>query len=155
MRIVASIALAITVAMAPVASGQTLAPVESMTCAQMSAEMMTAGQLMKSQFDPNYVSDMQRGANDIRQQRDAAAAAAPGMTASSLACSAGVVAACVANSAKGRELDATAAANAPRNQAYAERGLSGALNATRGLDMARMQALGTRFEAQRCQMPGG
>ena len=153
MKSIAFSTLVLAALVLPAAADEALAPVVSMSCEQLLVEMMFVGQLMSSQLDPNYLSDMQRAAEDMQKQHDVAMAAAPGLAASSIACGVGAAAACVANQVQSQQIQSATEANAPRNEAYVARGVSGVLNATRGLDIQRMQDLAKRFESLGCKAP--
>ena len=132
------------------ADAQTLPPVETMTCEQMQAEMMVAGQQMNAQLDPEFAAEAQR----MHAENQAASSARPSMVGgigTGIACSIpGVAYACMANqAAQAQNAQAQAAENHARMGAQVDR-----LNASMaGIDQQRMMAVSDRFEQQRCETP--
>ncbi len=133
---------------APVAEVEApLAAVETMDCPQMQAEMMTAGQRMNQQMDPNLGADIQAMQEDSQRQMNQARTAAVG---SGLLCAVpGLGMACAA----------TMQAQAVRQSAQAEenRARMDAITGTvqdsmAGIDQDRMMAISERWESQGCEM---
>ena len=116
-------------------------PVDTMTCAQMQAEMTTAGQQMNSQLDPQFGVEAQAMANEAQQkQREAQ------QQAMNPACFIPIIGmACAAQQQQHGQQDA--AANQQRVQAQMNR-----LDASMaGLDQQRLQAMAARYESMHCQ----
>lgn len=143
-------AAAFTAMCATPADAQTLLPVETMTCEQMQAELMVAGQQMNAQLDPEFAAEAQR----MHAENQAASNARPsivGGIGTGIACSLpGVAYACMANqAAQAQNAQAEAAQNQARMSAQTDR-----LNASMaGLDQQRLMAVSDRFEQQRCETP--
>jgi hypothetical protein len=143
----------LAIAVAGPARGEDAAPppVESMTCAQMQAELMLAGQRMNSQLDPEFAAEARR----MEEERRSAYADAQARTAAGvgmgLACSApGAGMACqAAQAAEAADAARAAQENQARMNAQHER----LQDSMAGLDQARLMALSQRFEAERCATP--
>ena len=134
-----------------VTAGAQTAPlpaISDMSCEQMQAEMTAAGQLMNQQMDPNLGADIQTMQEDSQRQMSQARNAVIG---SGLICAVpGLGMACtVAMNAQTAGLAEQAEANRESRAAMVE----SMQQATTGIDMARMAALGERWEEQRCQGP--
>lgn len=129
-------------------AGVALAPVDSLTCEQMTAEMMLAGQQMNAQLDPNFATDVQamqdQGAARMRE-------AQAGALGAGLVCAIpGLGMACMA--AQQAQV-ASQMAHADEDRARMDHITGTVNNAMAGIDTNRMQALNTRFERQHCPMP--
>jgi hypothetical protein len=96
-------------------------PVETMTCAQMLAEMSAAGAKMSGQLDPSFAAN-------ARSQYEQMRSGTPGAATP----------------------EAAAANRARRDQMGAQ-----VVGAMQGIDIQRMQAINTRFSAQKCPAPTG
>jgi hypothetical protein len=122
-------------------------PVESMSCDEMRAELIVAGQKMSQQLDPEFAKEAQAMADQARGANAAGAgASAMGMTA---ACSIpGLGMLCMAaQQAQMASQGGQVEQNIERMQAQMER-----LNkAMEGLDVERLTALSQRFEEKRCE----
>lgn len=129
-----------TAAAAPVAPPP---PVESMDCDAMIAEMTAAGQKMSSQMDPEFAAEAKAMAKDAQASAGKAMAAAfnpmcmiPGL---------GMLCA-FQQPTSGQE-------DAEKNIARMEAQMARMEKAMEGLDVERLQAMSTRFEAESCKMP--
>jgi hypothetical protein len=123
-------------------------PVDAMTCEQISAELVFAGQGMSQNLDPEFAVEAQAMFNEAQAAQAGAAAAAP-------ACATGLPGACAALESRAVTNNAEAAAVAQSNMARmnAQMGrLQGAM-AAGGLDLARMMALTDRVEELGCEVP--
>jgi hypothetical protein len=120
-----------------------LSPVDTMTCDQMQAEMMVAGQRMNSQLDPQFGVEAQAMHNEAQQKQREAQQQAMNPT-----CFIPIIGmACAAQQQQHAQGDA--AANQQRMQAQMNR-----LDASMaGLDQQRLMAISDRFQAQHCQAP--
>jgi hypothetical protein len=134
------------VATVAVAADAALPAVETMTCDQMIAEMIVAGQRMNSQLDPEFAREAQAMADQMKSA--GSAGSMMGGMGSAIACSlpgvgliCGVGAMMSTSAPSGEHME--------RMQAQMER----LQKAMEGLDMARLEAMSTRFEAQKCQVP--
>lgn len=145
--------LTLTAAVFPATAEEALPAVASMSCKQLEAELTVSGMQVAGQMNSGYLSDLQGGAAEIQAMNDAAMAKVPGMTATSIACAAGNLAACAATDAQGAQAQAEAEKNTPRAEAIAKQGVSGALASMQGMDIGRMQALVARAESLNCPMP--
>jgi hypothetical protein len=127
-----------------------LPPVETMTCEQMQAEMMVAGQQMNAQLDPEFAVEAQR----MQDEATSASNARPSIVGSigtGIACSLpGVAYACMANqAAQAQNAQAQVAENHARVNAQNDR-----LNASMaGLDQQRLMAMSDRFTEMQCETP--
>jgi hypothetical protein len=143
-------AVAFTACLAAPADAQNGAPplVETMTCDQMTAEMMVAGQRMNAQMDPEFAAEAQA------MQQEAQNAQRPTMVAgigAGLACSIpGVGMACMA-AQQAQMADAQAQAQANRQRMDAQIGRVN--DSMEGLDQNRLMAISDRYEAMNCQAP--
>lgn len=127
------------------------APVESMSCEQMQAELMVAGQRMNAQMDPEFAAEAQRMQQEQQAAHDRAAGSMAAGIGMGLACSIpGVGMACMAaQQAQAAQGQREADQNIARMQAQADR-----LNQSmEGLDQQRLMALSDRFQQQGCQTP--
>ncbi len=144
------------IALTAAAAGQeteapTPPPVESMSCEEMQAEMMLAGQRISAQMDPEFAREAE---TMQREQQDAYARARGQMAAgvgAAVACSIpGVGMACMAaQQAQAAESQRQVDANMARMQAQADR----VNQSMAGLDQQRMLQLTQRFQDQNCQTP--
>lgn len=125
-----------------------LAPVETLSCEQMMAEMTLAGQQMNAQMDPNLGADIQ-AMQDESQSRMREAQV--GILTGGLICAVpGLGMACTAM------VQAQAAnqmAHADEDQQRMDAIMGSMTDATAGMDMQRMQALSERIESEHCPMP--
>ena len=148
------VSIALIVALSGPAMAQTPQPapppVESLTCEQMYAEMMVAGQRMSGQLDPRLGAMAQE---QMRKMNDPAAyaSASGALAAESAACSnpLTIVSCRAMQQARAAEAQTQVAENHARTaqmQAMMQ-------NATVGIDMPRMQALQTRIEKLKCPQP--
>lgn len=131
-----------------------LVPVETMTCEQMAPELMAAGQQMSAQLDPSFAGNVQSYHDDVqRRQAGAMASGVATGIGTGLMCSIpGIGMAC------GAMMQAQMANQMRQAQVDQQRMdvILGQVNeSTQGLDLARMQALSERWEAQGCEMPEG
>lgn len=146
--------LAVAFAAAAFAQDQTPGappPVESMSCEQMQAELIVAGQRMNAQLDPEFTTEAQAMQ---REQEEAYARARRQMAAGvgmGIACSIpGVGMACMAGqAAQAAQAQSEADQNIARMQAQHDR----LQQSMTGLDQQRMLQLTQRFEDQNCQTP--
>lgn len=126
----------------------TLPAVDTLSCEQMHAEMMVAGQQMQSQLDPSMETNITSLQADMQRQQRGAMAGAMG---AGLMCAVpGLGMAC------GAVMNAQMASQMRQGQQSQDRMdvIMGQMNdSTQGLDLARMQALNERWESQQCQMP--
>ena len=122
--------------------------VETLNCEQMQAEMMTAGQLMNQQMDPNLGADIaamqDAGQSQMREARTAALGsgllcAVPGL---GMACTVAMNAQVVRQSAHAEE-------NRERMDAVT----TSMQDSTVGIDLERMTAVSERWESERCEAP--
>ncbi len=118
-----------------------LPPVDTMTCAQMQAEMTTAGQQMNRQLDPQFGVEAQAMSNEVQEKQRQAQ-----QQAMNPACFIPILGmACAAQQQQHAQQDTVA--NQQRVQAQMDR-----LDASMaGLDQERLQAMSTRYESMRCQ----
>lgn len=123
-------------------------PVETMTCDQMTAEMMTAGQTMNSQLDPEFAREAQAMHDEAQGSQRQSVAAAVG---TGIACSIpGVGMACMA-AQQAQTANAAREAEANRQRMDAQ---VGRLNdSMAGLDQNRLMAMSQRYEQMGCQAP--
>jgi|CXWL01.1.fsa_nt_gi hypothetical protein len=133
---------------APAVQDAQLPAVEAMDCAQMQAEMTSAGQLMNQQMDPNLGADIQAMQDDSQRQMSQARTAAIG---SGLLCAVpGLGLACtVAMNAQ----TARQAAHAEENRERMDAVTTSMQDSTAGIDLERMTAVSQRWEEQRCEAP--
>jgi len=122
-----------------------LAPVATMTCDQMRAEMTSGGQTMSRQLDPQFGVEAQSMYNEAQQREREAMAQAP---ANALACLIPFVCA-AAQQHQQQQAQADDAQNQARMQAQMNR-LNASMN---GLDQGRMRAITDRWQALHCQAP--
>jgi hypothetical protein len=141
-------ALVLGLASVAVAS-DALPPVETMTCDQMLAEMTVAGQKMNSQLDPEFAKEAQAMADQA--QSAGSAGSMIGGVGSAIACSIpGVSLIC----GIGAQMGAMSQQGASEeHMARLQAQMARLEKAMEGLDMARMQMMSERFEAQKCQVP--
>ncbi len=149
--LLASTAFAIAFAAPALAQDGALAPVESMNCDEMQAELMVAGQRMNAQLDPEFGAEAQRMDEERRAAESQARANMAAGVGMGIACSLpGASMACMAG-------QAAQAANGQRqmseNQARMNAQQERLQNSMAGLDQERLMALTQRFEAERCQTP--
>jgi hypothetical protein len=126
-----------------------LPAVETMTCDQMLAEMTVAGQQMNARLDPEFAREAQAMADQARGA-DAAGTMVSGI-GQAVACSLpgiGLFCAITSQASSMGQAGATEE-NIARMTAQMER----LQTAMEGLDMARLQMMSERFEAQKCQVP--
>jgi len=126
-------------------------PVESMTCEQMQAELIVAGERMNAQMDPEFAAEAQAMQQELEEARRRAAGSVAAGVGMGLACSIpGVGAACMAGQmAQAAQAQRQAAENQTRVQAQHER----LQQSMTGLDQQRLMALSQRYEQQGCQTP--
>lgn len=125
-----------------------LTPVENMTCEQMAPELIAAGQQMNAQLDPSFAANVQNYRDDAMSRQRTGMETGMGM---GLACAIpGVGMAC---GAMMQAQMANQMRQAQQDQARADEFVGQLNDSTQGIDMARMQALGERWEAQECEMP--
>lgn len=149
-------AFAFTAMCATPADAQTdptaLPPVETLTCEQMQAELMVAGQQMNAQLDPEFAAEAQRmHAENQAASRGVGPPSIAAGVGTSFACSIpGVGYACMAaQQAQAANAQAQQAEHMSRMNAQNER-----LQASMaGIDQQRMMAVSDRFEQQRCETP--
>jgi hypothetical protein len=122
-----------------------------MTCEQMQAEMMVAGQQMNAQLDPEFAFEAQRMYAESQAGRGNVAPSIAAGIGTSIACSLpGVGYVCMAGQqARAANAQAQVAENNARMSAQTDR-----LNASMaGLDQQRLMAISDRFEQQQCETP--
>ncbi len=126
------------------------APVDSMSCEQLYAEVMVAGQRMSGQLDPRLGAMAQER---MRQANDPAAyaKASGALAAESAACSNPLTMASCRAMQQSRAAEAQA--QVADNQAKMAQMQAMMQAATSGIDMQRMQASQTRIEALKCPQP--
>ena len=123
-------------------------PVETMNCAAMQAELVTAGQRMNSQLDPEFAREAQAMQQEMQAAQRRGVAAGVG---SSIACSLpGAGAACMATQ---QAQMAQAQRNAAQHQERMDAQMERLDRSMQGIDQQRMMALTQRFEAMNCQTP--
>jgi hypothetical protein len=134
---------------AAVAADAALPAVETMTCDQMMAEMIVAGQKMNAQMDPEFAKEAQ-AMMDEAQAGPSAGAMVSGV-GQAVACSLpGIGLFCALSS----QMPGMGAAGATEeNLARMEAQMERFQRATEGIDMVRLEAMSQRFEAQKCQVP--
>jgi hypothetical protein len=120
--------------------------VETMTCDQMLAEMTVAGQKMNSQMDPEFAREAQAMAN---QAQGPSTGAIVGGVGQAIACSLPGIGLLCGVTAQMSGVAGASEEHMARLQAQMER----LEKAMEGLDMARLQLMSERFEAQKCQVP--
>ena len=126
----------------------TLPGVETLTCDQMSAELVTAGQRMSSQLDPSFAENVQSMQDDASRRRGAGIGSVIGMTAMCAVPGLGMACAAV-QQAQMANMGAQAAENRERMGA-----MVGQLSdSTEGVDLQRMDAISTRWTQENCQAP--
>ena len=123
-------------------------PVESMTCEQMTAELVVAGQKMNAGLDPEFAKEAQAMAAEAQGSSAGAIAGGVGM---SIACSIpGIGMLCmVGQQAQAMAQGDKTEQNIERMEAQMER----LRRAMEGLDMDRLTAMSQRFEEQKCEVP--
>ena len=128
------------------------APVESLSCEQMYAEVMTAGQTMSRQLDPSVGAQAQDRLRQATGPGAYAAAAADQARLSALCSNPLTPAACKAAQSEfvARQQAAAAASQQQMADLHAKVQAS-----TAGIDMERMQAIQTRIDKERCPQPKG
>lgn len=137
----------------PIPPGATLevvppAPVETLTCEQMQAEMIVAGQLMQSQMDPNFAANVQEMQDESQRRMSAARA---GMVGTGVVCAIpGLGMACTAAA---NAMAASQMAHADEDRARRDRLIGGIQSSMVGIDMDRATAINARWQSQGCQMP--
>jgi hypothetical protein len=131
-----------------------LPPVDSLTCAQMQAELAAAGQRMHAQMDPSFAANVQAMQTSVQKQEKEAMAQAAGTTAACAVPVPGAGAACMAAQQAQTE---RAISQGQKNQAQMAAINSQVFASMQGIDMARMDAVEKRFESQHCptQAPPG
>jgi hypothetical protein len=132
----------------PLAAQAETAPpsVDTMSCEQMQAEMVVAGQRMRSQLDPQFGVEANAMAQEAQQKQHQAAQQAMNPT-----CFIPIIGmACAAQQQQqAQQSQQDAAANQQRMQAQMDR-LNSSMN---GIDQDRMRAINNRFVQMRCPMP--
>lgn len=124
------------------------APVETLTCDQMQAEMTVAGQRMQAQLDPNFATEAQAMQSDAQRRQQQAMTGAVGNAALCMIPGIGITCA-VSQQAQAANARTEAARNEARMQAQMDR-----LDASmEGTDLQRMEAINQRWGAQHCQPP--
>lgn len=141
---------ALTVLCLAAVAGASDAPpaVETMTCDQMTAEMTVAGQRMNSQMDPEFAREAQAMAD---QMQGPSTGAVVGGVGQALACSLPGIGMLCGVTAQMSGMAGASEEHMVRMQAQMER----LAKAMEGLDMARLQLMSERFEAQKCEVPQG
>jgi hypothetical protein len=138
--------------LATVAAASAVLPaVETMTCDQMLAELTVAGQQMNARLDPEFAREAQAMADQA--QGAGSAGSVVGGVGGAIACSlpgVGLFCAITSQASSMGQAGATEE-NIARMTAQMER----LQKAMEGLDMARLQMMSERFEAQKCQVPQG
>jgi hypothetical protein len=136
----------------PAAEAATLPPVDTMSCEQMNAEMMVAGQQMNSQLDPSFAGNVQAYQDLVQQRQREAVAQQVGMGA---ACAVGsmvpgVAAACAA--AQQAQM-ANQVRQAQQDQQQVDVIVGQVNSSMDGLDQNRLTAIADRHQAMNCQTP--
>jgi hypothetical protein len=128
--------------------GVVLAPVDTLTCEQMQAEMTIAGQAMSQNMDPNMAANIERMRDNAGGNM---AEAGAGMVGAGLLCAVpGLGVACTAAMGALAARQEQQAAEA-RKQTDA---VVGSMNqATAGLDIERLMTLAERWESEGCTAP--
>ena len=124
------------------------APVETMTCEQMQAEMTIAGQAMGQNMDPNMAANIEQMQGDAESNM---AEAGVGMLGAGAICAVpGLGVACTAAmSALAARQEAQAEVSREKTDAVVE-----SMNqATASLDIARLTAVASRWESEGCKAP--
>lgn len=122
--------------------------VEEMSCDEMTAEMVVAGQQMNSQLDPEFAREAQAMQQEAQSDQRPSIAAAAGTT---LVCSIpGVGIACMA--AQQAQM-ANAQNQAEQNRARMDAQVDRLNSSMAGLDQNRLMAISDRYEAMHCQAP--
>lgn len=111
--------IAVANAETPAPAAPPPAPVETLTCDQMHAEMMVAGRRMQAQLDPQFAVEAQRQYEQM----------------------------------KGRSAPKNPGAAAEVNRAAKTQQAQRITQAMDGIDMQRMQAIGERFQKEKCVPP--
>lgn len=147
--LLATTTFAIAFAAAALAQDVAPPPVETMTCEEMQAELVVAGQRMNAQLDPEFGVEAQAMMDEAQ-----GASRAPNIAAgvgASIACSIpGVGMACMAaQQAQNAQAQHDVAENQARMAAQMER-LDAAME---GIDQERLMALSQRWEDEGCQTP--
>jgi hypothetical protein len=126
-----------------------LPPVETMTCEQMNAEMLSAGMQMNAQLDHEGFASEQADiqADMQRRQREATA----GMGMATAACMIpGMGYACVAAQQAAAE---RAQAGMAGSQARTDRQVGRIQDSMAGLDQNRLMAINDRHQQMQCETP--
>lgn len=148
-----STAFAVSFAAAALAQEEPQAPppVESMSCEQMQAELIVAGQRMNAQMDPEFANEAEAMRQEAEQARSRAAGSMAAGIGMGLACSIpGVGMACMAGQvAQAAQAQRQADQNISRMQSQVDR----VNDSMAGLDQQRLMALSQRYEDQDCQTP--
>jgi hypothetical protein len=129
-------------------ASDTLPAVETMTCDQMLAELTVAGQKMNSQMDPEFAREAQAMAD---QAQGPSTGAVVGGVGQAIACSLPGIGLLCGVTAQMSGTEGASEEHMARLQAQMER----LEKAMEGLDMARLQMMSERFEAQKCEVPQG
>ena len=147
MRVIALVGFACMSASA--SADTTPPPIESMTCEQMTAELVAAGQKMNEQMDPEFAKEAQAMAAEA--QGTGSTGSMIGGVGSAIACSLpGIGMLCmVGQQAQAMAQGDQSQQNIERMQAQMER----LEKAMEGLDQERLTAMSQRFEEQKCQVP--
>jgi hypothetical protein len=128
-----------------------LPAVEEMTCDQMTAEMIVAGQRMNSQMDPEFAREAMAMQQEAQQRQGSIAGSVAGGIGMGIACSIpGVGMACMA--AQQAQM-ANAQRDAERNQQRMDAQMDRLNTSMEGIDQDRMMALSSRYEQMHCQAP--
>ena len=129
-------------------TGVVLAPVDTLTCEQMQAEMTIAGQAMSQNMDPKMAANIERMRDNAGSNM---AEAGAGIVGAGLLCAVpGLGIACTAAMGALAARQEEQAAEA-REQTDA---VVGSMNqATTGLDIERLMALAGRWESEGCTAP--
>lgn len=106
-------------------SDPSLQAVDTLTCDQLTAEMMSAGQRMHSQMDPTMAANAESLRNETQGRGRGANAPRP--------------------------TEAQAAANRERMAGLGNQ----VMDSTQGIDMNRMMAVSDRFQSENCPTPQG
>jgi len=125
-----------------------LPAVETMTCEQMTAELTVAGQKMSAQLDPAFAKEAQAMADQMQSAGDAGSMM--GGMGSAIACSLPGVG-LICGIGQMMSMPSPSGEHMERMQAQMER----LQRSMEGLDLQRLEALSTRFEAEKCPVPQG
>jgi hypothetical protein len=125
-----------------------LPAVDTLTCDQMQAEMMSAGQQMHAQMDPNFATDVQTMRDTMTERQRQATAGAVGTGLMCAVPGLGMVCAAAQQAQMSQQM-----AHAQEDQARMNHITGSIQNSMAGIDQERMTAISNRWESQHCQMP--